>query len=352
MLVSFMTQEFSLPNIERHVKFELMKPWLFLPPKLAHDLSPVGLKLIAAFCEPHPYEWQPLKRFGLEFQNRVGIAGGVDKDGACIEDWWRLGAGFIEIGTVTPLPQRANKGKIIDRDIENGALWNRMGFPGRGVWHVRENLRDLPPKRVTPIFVNIGKNRATPNEQAAADYIHCIETIGSLADAYVINISSPNTTGLRDLFKAHIFAPFLSSVLQARNENAPGTPVLLKLSPDLNDEDLKLVIETSSRLKVEGFIATNTTLSRAPDSRFPAEGGVSGRPLADRSKYILRRVIELLGKNRSETLVISVGGIMTPEDVKERLALGADLVQIYTALVLEGPLFFRRVAKCLQLQHA
>jgi dihydroorotate dehydrogenase len=321
-----------------------MKPWLMLPAKIAHDLSPIGLNFLAAFRDARPYHWQPLEWRKLRFENRLGIAGGVDKDGASIEDWWSLGVGFVEIGTVTPKPQTANDGKIIARDTANGALWNRMGFPGRGVWHVRENLRDLPSQRATPIFVNIGKNRTTSNDRAADDYIECIEVLGTLADAYVINISSPNTTGLRDLFKTENFAPFLNSILRARDLKAPGVPILLKLSPDLNDEDLKTVVETSSRLNVDGLIATNTTLAREPNSTFPSEGGVSGRPLSKQSKIVLNKVITLLGQNRSKTLVVSVGGIMTPEDVRERLALGADLVQVYSALVLEGPFFFRKTA--------
>jgi dihydroorotate dehydrogenase len=327
------------------------KPWLLLPPKLAHDLAPIGIQMLSAFqSDPTPV-WRPLKWRGLEFKNPLGLAGGVDKDAGLIEEWWKLGAGFIEVGTVTPLAQAANAGKIIDRDVPSGALWNRMGFPGRGVKIARENLLDLPPQRKSPIFVNIGKNRDTPNERAAEDYATCMAEIGELADAFVINISSPNTTGLRDLFREENFAPFLEAIMQARGPQARGQnskqvqPLLLKLSPDLQMSDLTSIVKTSARLGIDGFIATNTTLSRAPGSPFPAEGGVSGQPLAELSKYILRKVIDLLGSARDGKLLISAGGVMTPEDVLERLHLGADLVQVYTALVYEGPGFFRHVAR-------
>ena len=328
----------------------MKKPWLLLSPKLAHDLAPFGIQVLSAFqSEPTPV-WRPSKWRELEFKNPLGLAGGVDKDAALIEEWWSFGAGFIEVGTITPLAQSANAGKIIDRDVATRALWNRMGFPGSGVKVAYENLTDLPLKRKSPIFVNIGKNRSTPNEHAAADYAYCISQIGELADAFVINISSPNTTGLRDLFREENFAPFLETILRARGQNSNrAKPLLLKLSPDLLPSDLTSIVKTSARLGIDGFIATNTTLSRPPGSPFPVEGGVSGGPLAELSKNMLRTVIDLLGSERDGKLLVSVGGIMTPEDVSERLHLGADLVQVYTALVYEGPGFFHQVAR--QIKH-
>jgi dihydroorotate dehydrogenase len=193
--------------------------------------------------------------------------------------------------------------------------------------------------------VNIGKNRTTSNEDAAKDYVTCMREIGDLADAFVINISSPNTTGLRDLFKPQNFEPFLQEILRARNELASAPPLLLKLSPDLEDEDLENVVRAAVRLKLDGFIATNTTLARTPAMPYPKEGGVSGKPLAQQSKEVLKKLTSLLGADRVGKLIISVGGVMTPEDVMERLTLGADLVQVYTALIYEGPFFFSRVAR-------
>ena len=321
-----------------------MKPWLLLPAKLAHDLAPMALQLVAAFKEPATYRWQTKEWRGQFFVNPLGVAGGVDKDASSIESWWKFGPGFVEIGTVTPEPQEPNPGKIIDRDAQAEALWNKMGFPGAGAWAVRENLNDLPYPRKTPVFVNIGKNRTTPNEDAAKDYANCIRVLGDFADAFVINISSPNTVGLRDLFQPSQFRSFLGEVIHARDNFSPDTPLLLKLSPDLNDQDFEMVVETACELGIEGFIATNTTLQRETGLHFPIEGGVSGKPLAKKSEAVLKKLIELLGQKRSGKLIVSVGGVMTPEDVLRRLELGADLVQVYTALVFEGPGFFKRVA--------
>jgi dihydroorotate dehydrogenase len=282
----------------------------------------------------------------LRFENRLGLAGGIDKNASLIEDWWTFGPGFVEVGTVTPKPQGPNPGKILARDNASLALWNRMGFPGGGAWTVRENLRDLPRSYPTPVFVNIGKNRTTPNEDAVRDYAECIDVLADLADVFVVNISSPNTAGLRELLEPTNLRRFLGGVLAARNKsNSPETPVLLKLSPDITNEQLRTIIETAKGLGVDGFIATNTTLAREPGSPFPPEGGVSGKPLAAQSKAVLKSLIEILGPNRGDTLVVSTGGIMSPEDVFERLDLGADLVQVYSALIFEGPRFFRSVAR-------
>ena len=322
-----------------------MRPWLWLPPKLAHDLSPLGLQALAAFRDVTVYDWSPREWRGLKFANPLGIAGGVDKDATEVEDWWRFGPGFIEIGTVTPKAQGANDGRIIDRDAKAEALWNRMGFPSQGVDRVRANLIDLPDQRPTPIFANIGKNRWTANEGAAADYAKCIDELAGHADAFVVNISSPNTTGLRDLLKPENLRPFLKTVLEARDRSAGKTPLLLKLSPDLEPQDLASGVRTGVELGVDGFIATNTTLAREQGLDFPKEGGVSGRPLASRSIDCLKSVISHLGQERRGKLVISAGGVMTPDDVFERLRMGADLVQVYTALVFHGPNFFRDVSR-------
>ena len=319
---------------------------------MAHDLAPLGLQVLAAFrdsaLQDAKYNWQPLRWRGLSFANRLGLAGGVDKDAANVESWWKFGPGFIEIGTVTPKAQAPNPGKIFARDMNSLALWNKMGFPGQGASVVRENLHDLPLRRETPIFVNIGKNRTTPNDRAADDYASCVESFNDLADAFVVNISSPNTSGLRELFEPKFLRSFLMQILDARGtveKKSSSTPVLLKLSPDLERADLATVVETALEVGIDGFIATNTTLARNPGSHFSKEGGVSGCPLAPYSKKALRELLEILGTARKNLLIISTGGVMTPEDVAERLALGADLVQVYTALVFNGPWFFSNVAQ-------
>jgi dihydroorotate dehydrogenase len=323
-----------------------MKPWLWLSPQFAHDIAPLALRLGAPFQSEDIPIWKPLKWKGLSFPNRLGLAGGVDKDAETVEEWWAYGAGFVEVGTITPRAQDPNPGVIINRDLQSRALWNRMGFPGGGVDVARANLMDLPVRRRTPIFVNIGKNRDTSNDDAAKDYATCMQGLDGLADAFVVNISSPNTTGLRELLQPRRFQKFLGGVLAAKNKiGASQTPVLLKLSPDADDADLQSVVQVACDLGIDGFIATNTTLARNHGSPFPPEGGVSGAPLSARSKEVLQLVRSRVGANH---LVVSAGGVLTPDDVRERLTLGADLVQVYTALIFEGPGFFRAVARQLR----
>lgn len=325
-----------------------MRPWIYLPAKLAHDLAPLGLEIAAAFRERKTFAWAPRQWRGMKFANPLGIAGGVDKTGDHVEDWWTFGPGFVEVGTVTPEPQSANPGKILSRDLSRMAVWNKMGFPNQGMYAMREALHDIPGVRHTPIFVNIGKNRNTPLSQANEDYAKCIRVLAGFADAFVVNISSPNTAGLRELLAPENLKVFLGGCLAARNKaGAHETPMLLKLSPDLNENDLASVVQISLQLGIDGFVATNSTASREPMSTFPREGGVSGAPLAERAKQVLLDLNQRLGtgESRRNRLLISVGGVMTAEDVHERLSLGADLVQVYSALVFHGPGFFAQVAR-------
>jgi dihydroorotate dehydrogenase len=322
-----------------------MKPWLWIPAQIAHDIAPIALQTLASFREPVTYNWKALNWRGLHFPNRLGLAGGVDKDGESVDAWWTFGPGFIEVGTVTPRPQSANPGTVMMRDSESRALWNKMGFPGKGARAVRENLNDLPRVRHSPLFINIGKNRETTTDDSVGDYAECIKVLADFADAFVINISSPNTAGLRELLMPEHLRKFLGGVLAARNRSSsPNTPMLLKLSPDLEDEHLETVIRESRALGIAGFIASNTTVSRGHGTPFPLDGGVSGGPLAPLAEQTLRKIVSYLGSSKGELLLISAGGVLTPEDVKRRLELGADLVQIYTALIYEGPRFFERTS--------
>jgi len=322
------------------------KPWLLLPPQWAHDLGPFGLKLYTLYADlfhsgPTP-EWKSFTWNNLHFKNPLGLAGGVDKNAESLNEWWTLGAGFVEVGTVTPLPQKANPGKIMDRNLERKALWNKMGFPSHGANEVFFNLRDYEEKQ-TPVFINIGKNRDTANEDAGEDYLYLINKFKSVADAFVVNISSPNTKGLRDLQNKTALTKLLAPLVKA-SHGGVITPILLKLSPDLQDEQLEEALGVAVELGIDGFVLTNTTLSRPQGIPFPPEGGLSGAPLKPLSCSILQKSLQILGKHRSGKLIISAGGAMTPEDVFERLQMGADLVEIYSALIFEGPGFFRNVA--------
>lgn len=327
-----------------------VKPWLWLSPSLAHKVTPTLLRGLHWVLPTAPPQWRPLKWRDLEFPNRLGIAGGVDKNAENIKDWWSLGAGFVEVGTITPLAQKGNTPPVLDRDVAHEALWNRLGFPSQGVHKVRKRLETLRRPFVAPIFANIGKNATTPLETAHSDYIQLLVDLKGLVDGFVINISSPNTKGLRELLKPERLRDFLSPIMMSLPPQR--SPVLLKLSPDLEDDELERALHISHEFGIDGWILTNTSQGLREGLQFPKEGGVSGRPLASRSKEFLQKSLRLLGTRRSGKLVVSVGGVMSADDVQERLDLGADLVQVYSALIFEGPLFFRKVARAQKRKYS
>ncbi len=347
----------------------MFRPWLLLPAKLAHDVAPLGLDVLMTLtrevrAECEFFDWQRRSR-KIHFRNPLGVAGGVDKNGTQIRGWRHFGAGFVEIGTVTPKPQSPNAGKIIDRDNKLEALWNRMGFPGRGAAYARASLKDFRRDEFTqetasalarfPVFVNIGKQRETPLENASADYTSLIDFFSDptgdssstpLVDAFVINISSPNTAGLRDLFSRERLHEFLAPI--AERLNVHSTPGLLKLSPDMDRQTLESAVDVSVRLGLDGFIATNTTAFRREGWPFPAEGGVSGAPLTLKSREVLKNLIEILGSDREGRLIVSVGGVLTGDEAAVRIAMGANLVQTYSGLVFSGPRFFDHALRVLE----
>lgn len=326
------------------------RPWLWLPPAWAHALAPSLLPLAALLApDADDLRWREFSWRGMKFRNPLGTAGGLDKDAESLDEWAALGAGFLEIGTITPKAQGPNPGRIVDRDVRAGALWNRMGFPSQGLRVARANLQDWsaaaggPGERLTPVFVNAGKNRDTSLDQAAADYALVIRELDDLADAFTINISSPNTQGLRDLFQPERLRDFLSPLREATRR-----PLLLKLSPDLDAESLASAIDSLLSVGLDGVVATNTTLARPPQVNFPPEGGLSGAPLATLSLHMLDEVLRLLGRGREGRLVVSAGGVMNTDDVLQRLDRGADLVQVYSTLVLNGPWLFSQAARRLR----
>lgn len=318
-----------------------LRPWLWLSPAMAHKLSPAALNSLTLFSRCRPPEWNSFEWRGLRFPNRLGLAGGADKDAQNVRAWWALGAGFLEVGTITPKPQPGNPPPVVDRDLGRAALWNRLGFPSQGVQKVKERLAQLPMPHRTPVFANIGKNATTSLEDAHHDYILLLKELDAIVDGFVINISSPNTKGLRELLKPERLRGFLEPILAERGSK----PILLKLSPDLEPHELSAVLDISFELNIDGWVLTNTSQGLREGLSFPAEGGVSGRPLNSRSMELLKRTMSLLGGRKEGKLVISVGGVMNAEDVKDRLEAGADLVQVYSALIFEGPYFFRKVAK-------
>jgi dihydroorotate dehydrogenase len=282
--------------------------------------------------------------FGIKFRNPVGLAAGFDKDARLIDELETLGFGFVEIGTLTPLPQTGNDKPRLFRLPADQGLINRMGFNNEGVLTAIERLK----KRKSKIVVggNIGKNKITPNEKALDDYAICFEALYNFVDYFVLNISSPNTPGLRELQDKEPLRKLLLHIKVLATTKPVIKPVLLKIAPDLTSGQLDDIIEILQETKLDGVIATNTTISRASlkTSRANVEaignGGVSGKPLTQRATEVIRYLRERLGPKFP---IIGVGGIMTEKDALEKLAAGADLIQIYTGFIYEGPGFIRRI---------
>lgn len=329
----------------------LIRPVLFkFDPEDVHHFSFSFLKIIqkipfvsALFRSLYVVKNPKLERevFGITFPNPVGLAAGFDKDAKLFRELSNLGFGFIEIGTVTPKPQPGNDRKRLFRLKEDSAIINRMGFNNKGAWEAAKRLRKN--KRVL-IGGNIGKNKLTPNEEAIHDYEICFDALYSVVDYFVVNVSSPNTPNLRELQDKEPLTQLLQT-LQERNLNKPEPrPILLKIAPDLTDEQLLDIIDIVKTTGISGIIATNTTISREElkSENQKESGGLSGKPLKDRSTEVIRFLSEKSGKAFP---IIGVGGIHSPEDALEKLEAGASLVQIYTGFIYEGPGLVKKINK-------
>lgn len=325
-----------------------------LSPEKAHHLTLFLLKLVLAipfighlFRESYSLKDPRLERqvFGLSFPNPVGLAAGFDKDGKYFRAMSALGFGFIEVGTVTPKGQDGNARPRLFRLPADEALVNRMGFNNEGVKALVDRLKAGKPEGLV-IGGNIGKNKVTPNEEATRDYILCFEALFPYVDYFVVNVSSPNTPNLRALQDKAPLTELLS-VLQEKNlaQSAPK-PILLKIAPDLTDSQLDDIIEIVENTKIDGVIATNTTISRADLQTDETEvqemgaGGLSGQPLKERSTEVIRYLHQ---KSGGKITIIGVGGIAGIADALEKLEAGASLVQIYSGLVYEGPGLVKKI---------
>lgn len=287
--------------------------------------------------------------FGIKFSNPVGLAAGFDKNGEYIEALSNLGFGFIEVGTVTPLPQPGNDKPRMFRLVEDGAIINRMGFNNKGVDTLAERLR-LLKARDSQIVIggNIGKNKNTPNEEAVKDYIKCFDRLFEVVDYFVVNVSSPNTPGLRSLQEKGPLKDILNALQVRNNNNRVSRPILLKIAPDLTNEQLDDIVEIVQETKISGVIATNTTIDRdglySPSAVTKEAGGLSGKPLTKKSTEVIRYLANKSGRSFP---IIGVGGIHTPEDAKEKLDAGASLIQLYTGFIYEGPGLVKRICRAL-----
>ncbi len=334
----------------------LLRPLLFkLDPEKVHYLTTDALK--AAYNIPfaksicnsmYTVQDRRLERelFGLTFPNPVGLAAGFDKNARLIDEFTNFGFGFIEIGTLTPKPQEGNVKPRLFRLPEDQAIINRMGFNNEGVDAAVVRLRN----RKSNIIVggNIGKNKVTPNEEALHDYLYCFKALYGVVDYFVVNVSSPNTPDLRALQEKEPLQQLLLALQEENSKTGKPKPLLLKIAPDLNEHQLRDIVEIATEAKLSGIIATNTTISReglhTPAARVAdmGAGGLSGKPLTQHATEIIRFLRQHLP---TEIKIIGVGGIMSAEDAIEKLDAGADLVQLYTGFIYEGPALISQINK-------
>ncbi|HSJ67795.1 MAG TPA: quinone-dependent dihydroorotate dehydrogenase [Anditalea sp.] len=324
------------PEDAHHFTFSMIKKVFNLP--LANKVVD---KLYA-------YEDKSLERevFGLKFKNPLGLAAGFDKDAKIIDEMGMLGFGFIEIGTLTPKPQEGNPIPRLFRLPKDNALINRMGFNNGGVDGAVARLR----ARKTDVLIggNIGKNKITPNDDAESDYLYCLEILHPYVDYFVVNVSSPNTPNLRELQEKEPLKKLLVAVKNANDAKAKPKPILLKIAPDLTNGQLDDIVDIIQETKIDGVIATNTTIDRSNLSTSSEEitnigaGGVSGAVLKNRSTEVIKYLSQKSGKSFP---IIGVGGIFTAADAIEKLEAGASLVQIYTGMIYEGPGIVKEIKK-------
>ena len=283
---------------------------------------------------------------GLKFKNPVGLAAGFDKNALLYKELDQLGFGFIEIGTITPKPQPGNEKQRLFRLKEDEAIINRMGFNNEGVEAAVKRLKNN--SRVL-IGGNIGKNKNTSNEDAVNDYLFCFEALFNYVDYFVVNVSSPNTPNLRELQDKEPLTKLLLALQEENKKKKKAKPILLKIAPDLTDDQLLDIIDIVRDSKIAGVIATNTTISREGLSSFNKTeiGGLSGKPLKRRSTEVIRFLTE---KGNNAFPVIGVGGIHSAEDALEKLAAGASLIQLYTGFIYEGPALVKQINKAILKQ--
>ncbi len=316
--------------------------------KIVFKIPFVKLLLLQTYKVENSFDF-----LGLKFPNRVGLAAGLDKNAAYLNELSALGFGFIEIGTVTPKPQPGNDLPRLFRLKKDESLINRMGFNNEGVEVVAERLKNRPKGLI--VGGNIGKNKVTPNENAVQDYLICFEKLYNLVDYFVVNVSSPNTPNLRELQDKKPLMEILSRLIESRNtfikKDFPHKPILLKIAPDLSFEQLDDVVAIVNETGIEGIVATNTTISREglkTEKSLVDEigaGGLSGKILSDKSTDVIKYINQ---KSEGKIPMIGVGGIYNEESAMRKIEAGASLVQVYTGFIYEGPILVKRIANFLR----
>ncbi len=322
------------------IEFFARKTLQALPAELAHDLAIKALgSPLSIFSKTRQIQ-DPVELMGITFPNRVGMAAGFDKNGDAIHGLSKQGFGFIEIGTITPKPQAGNDKPRLFRLEADEAIINRMGFNNKGIDYLVNQVKHSSYRGV--LGINIGKNKVTPNEAAVDDYVHCFEKAHTWCDYITVNISSPNTPDLRELQNDQALTDLLSGIkakqLECEQKDQKYTPVLVKISPDQNTEQLQFMVQQIIDIGFDGIICTNTTVDRpaalnSPQNVTSEMGGLSGKPLLEKSNQTLQSVRQFAGENFP---IIAVGGIIDKKDAIQKFELGADLIQIYTGFVIKG----------------
>ena len=322
-------------------------------PEKAHDLTINWLKYSQSNLLRCTYaqtvKSKPVTVFGLEFDNPVGLAAGLDKNGECIQAFGKMGFGFVEVGTVTPKPQPGNDKPRLFRLPEKHAIINRMGFNNKGVDYLVEQAKKADFKGI--LGINIGKNKATPDQDALNDYLICLDKVYQYADYITVNISSPNTPGLRNLQYGEALDALLTGLKQRQNflaeANGKYKPLLVKIAPDLTDEEIRSIGQSLVTAGIDGVIATNTTLDRESVKGLEhakEAGGLSGSVLTDKSLHVTKVLADVLEQRLP---IVGVGGIDSPTTAKARLEAGASLIQIYSAMIYQGPKLVKDIVDAL-----
>ncbi len=332
--------------------YKLLKPFIFLSdPEWTHNMVirilklGISQQLLKIMCRPEKYN-TPTELWGLKFKNPIGLAAGFDKNAEVLDGLASLGFGFIEIGTVTPRPQPGNPKPRIFRLPKDHAIINRMGFNNKGVQQIRENIKQAKRKDII-IGINLGKNKNTPNEQAAQDYLYSFKELFDYGDYFVINVSSPNTPNLRNLQKKEQLSGILKTLQEFNFNQKSPKPLLLKIAPDLTYSQIDDILDEINKHKLSGIIATNTTITRpenlkSKNNKIHQPGGLSGSPLKKKSTEIIKYIYKI---TNGKLPIIGVGGIMDFADMQEKLEAGASLIQIYTGLIYNGPCFVKKLKK-------
>ncbi len=335
------------------VLYPALKPLLFqLEPERAHEWTTRFMRLahrLGLLAREAPPDGAPVRLLGLDFPNRLGLAAGMDKSASAVDAWAALGFGAVEVGTLTPRPQPGNPKPRLFRLPEKEALINRMGFNNPGIEAAVARLKNRRARAV--VGVNIGKNFDTPNERATEDYLAGLRAAWEVADYVAVNISSPNTKGLRELQSGDAIRQLLDALKKEQQKltSAQGrrVPFVVKIAPDLDDDQVQALARAFNELEVDGVIATNTTISRAGVASHPVSvelGGLSGAPVLQPANRVLAALRSLL---HPRVPLIGVGGILSETDALEKRRLGAELVQIYSGLVFRGPALVKEVTAAL-----